>query len=46
MGGAGRIPQPLSRWLVAAPAWIWIGVLVIALASYQAWQVFQKFTAG
>ncbi|MFN8151843.1 MAG: ABC transporter permease [Solirubrobacterales bacterium] len=41
MGGAGRIPQPLSRWLVAAPAWIWIGVLVIApgavLILYSLW---------
>lgn len=41
MGAVGRIPASVSRWLVSAPAFVWIGALVIApgvvLILYSFW---------
>lgn len=41
MGAVGRIPGSVSRWLLSAPAFAWIGALVIApgvvLILYSLW---------
>lgn len=41
MSAVGRIPGSVSRWLLSAPAFLWIGVLVVApgvvLILYSLW---------